>query len=344
SLAASKVYSVGKSGLQYEITTTETNKTIATVKFAEAEQTVESVTAEINAAAEGASGTLYKLSVTSEDGKSFVVSTSQVSKSLVRNVLAKAFGDKAAVTEPKVNEFVSIAVREACDNYLKIRESLVPTIVSVDKVDESTVDLTDYIGGTAIKVELENETTYKDLVERFKDIRFKSDMQNLSWHQYMIVGDDLTVPEDDKTVKSFVYVSVHPDAGYRDFSSDEWSQFINNEKAKINSAASLQTTLSRVTQIDPSIGKEAMYSALLAIILSLIAIVAYIWIRFGTANFGFAAIAALVHDVCIVLGMVTACTYLVGTSIGDALLIQDFKIDLAMIAAFLTIIGYSLND
>lgn len=344
SLAASKVYSVGKSGLQYEITTTETNKTIATVKFAEAGQTVESVTAEINAAAEGASGTLYKLSVTSEDGKSFVVSTSQVSKSLVRNVLAKAFGDKAAVTEPKVNEFVSIAVREAFDNYLKIRESLVPTIVSVDKVDESTVDLTDYIGGTAIKVDLENETTYKDLVERFKDIRFKSDMQNLSWHQYMIVGDDLTVPEDDKTVKSFVYVSVHPDAGYRDFSSDEWSQFINNEKAKINSAASLQTTLSRVTQIDPSIGKEAMYRALMAIILSLIAIVAYIWIRFGNANFGFAAIAALVHDVCIVLGMVTVCTYLAGKGIGDALLIQDFKIDLAMIAAFLTIIGYSLND
>jgi SecD/SecF fusion protein len=66
--------------------------------------------------------------------------------------------------------------------------------------------------------------------------------------------------------------------------------------------------------------------------------------RFGTANFGFAAIAALVHDVCIVLGLVTACSWISTTAIGKMLLIQDFKIDLAMIAAFLTIIGYSLND
>ncbi|MHC5119419.1 MAG: protein translocase subunit SecF, partial [Planctomycetota bacterium] len=79
-------------------------------------------------------------------------------------------------------------------------------------------------------------------------------------------------------------------------------------------------------------------------ILSLIAIVGYIWVRFGTARYGFAAIAALVHDVCITLGLVTACYYVSETSIGKALGIQDFKINLEMIAAFLTIIGYSLND
>jgi len=53
-----------------------------------------------------------------------------------------------------------------------------------------------------------------------------------------------------------------------------------------------------------------------------------------------------VHDVCITLGAVTGC-YLLLTSIpfvANALLLGDFKIDLAMIAAFLTIIGYSLND
>ena len=84
--------------------------------------------------------------------------------------------------------------------------------------------------------------------------------------------------------------------------------------------------------------------ALIAIILSLILIVGYIGFRFGTARFGIAAIAALVHDVCITLGAVAVCTYIAGTAIGDALLIGDFKINLEMIAAFLTIIGYSLND
>jgi len=51
-----------------------------------------------------------------------------------------------------------------------------------------------------------------------------------------------------------------------------------------------------------------------------------------------------VHDVCITLGAVTVCTYIASTTIGEKLLIGDFKINLAMIAAFLTLIGYSLND
>ncbi|MHC4759013.1 MAG: protein translocase subunit SecF, partial [Planctomycetota bacterium] len=84
--------------------------------------------------------------------------------------------------------------------------------------------------------------------------------------------------------------------------------------------------------------------ALIAIVLSLFAIVAYVGFRFGDVRFGLAAIAALVHDVCITLGAVTACTYIAFTKFGETLLIGDFKIDLAMIAAFLTLIGFSLND
>jgi SecD/SecF fusion protein len=92
------------------------------------------------------------------------------------------------------------------------------------------------------------------------------------------------------------------------------------------------------------VGAEQKQRALIAIVLSLFAIVTYIWVRFGNVRYGIAAITALVHDVCITLGAVSACTYIAGTSIGEALLIGDFKINLAMIAAFLTLIGYSLND
>jgi len=106
----------------------------------------------------------------------------------------------------------------------------------------------------------------------------------------------------------------------------------------------LAESLRRVTQIDPSIGNEAKIRALIAIILSLFAIVTYIWIRFGDYRYGFAAILALVHDVSITLGAITVCTYIFDGPIGRALLIGDFKINLAIIAAFLTLIGYSLND
>ena len=84
--------------------------------------------------------------------------------------------------------------------------------------------------------------------------------------------------------------------------------------------------------------------ALAAMFLSLLAVVAYIWLRFGSIRYGLAAIAALVHDVCITLGIVAICGMLVDKGIGGALLLTDFKIDLALVAACLTIVGYSLND
>ena len=84
------------------------------------------------------------------------------------------------------------------------------------------------------------------------------------------------------------------------------------------------------------------YQAFAAMLLSLIGIVLYIWIRFQKVAFGFAAVVALVHDVLITLGAI-AVSFWLAKFLG-VLLIEEFKISLTMIAAFLTIIGYSLND
>jgi SecD/SecF fusion protein len=84
-------------------------------------------------------------------------------------------------------------------------------------------------------------------------------------------------------------------------------------------------------------------SAILAMLASLVAIVAYIWFRFQRITFGLAAVVALVHDVLIVLGMVALASF--ASDQGFTWLgLEEFKINLPMIAAFLTIVGYSLND
>ena len=90
-----------------------------------------------------------------------------------------------------------------------------------------------------------------------------------------------------------------------------------------------------VNSFESSVAKDMQRSAILAMLFSLVAIVAYIWLRFQKATFGLAAVAALVHDVLVVLGLV---------AIWGLLGWGDFKINLPMIAAFLTIVGYSLND
>lgn len=93
-----------------------------------------------------------------------------------------------------------------------------------------------------------------------------------------------------------------------------------------------------------AVASEMKTSAVLAILLSMMAITGYIWFRFQNITFGLAALAALIHDVLIVLGCVALVSWLNGTAIGNLLLVEDFRINLPMIAAFLTIVGYSLND
>ncbi|MEN8127800.1 MAG: protein translocase subunit SecD [Planctomycetota bacterium] len=346
-LSPVKVYEVGDTGRKFEISTTLTNKTTALLAFNAAGNTPETILEMISKASEESGQILSNLNVVPVEGYTFAVSTSRVNASLVEEVLTAAVGEAAVVSDVQVQEVVSNAVRESFEGFLAIRENLGLTVVSEEqiKVDsEEAALLADYLGGVKLTCELEREIEAADLEGRLRDLRFKPDMQDLEWYRHQILKSDLTRPEADEKLAGFIYVSAHPEAGYRDLDTTEWKNFVKNEKEKLTGAATLETSLSRVTQIDPSIGSQAKQRALVAIVLSLIAIVGYIWVRFGTARYGFAAIAALVHDVCITLGIVTACTYVAGTSLGNALGIQDFKINLEMVAAFLTIIGYSLND
>lgn len=99
-----------------------------------------------------------------------------------------------------------------------------------------------------------------------------------------------------------------------------------------------------VTNFAKSVGGEMQQQAMMAMLLSLAAIIVYIWLRFQRVTFGFAAVVALVHDVAVVLGSVALAASISGSGIGDLFAFNDFKINLPMIAAFLTIVGYSLND
>jgi SecD/SecF fusion protein len=350
-LSTASVYSIGESGRQYEISTTETNRLIIDVTLGQAgAKSIDELTGAIRKAQEQFAGTLTNMLVTQNANSAgkVVVSTSQMNKSLVTDVLTAAFPD-ANLSEPKVDEVVNNAILTAFVNQLEIQQDLKPRIVSAQKIAEDVIasypELIDFLGGIKIECEIENAATAGEIAQRFGDLLFKPDMQHLTRYPYQILDTNLSAMTDpNQPVKSFVYVSAEPEAGLRELDEDEWTWFVKNEKEKVLAATQLASSLPRVRQFDPSVGAEQKTRALIAIVLSLFAIVTYIWIRFGDVRYGIAAIAALVHDVCITLGAVAACTYIAGTSIGELLLIGDFKINLAMIAAFLTLIGYSLND
>lgn len=87
--------------------------------------------------------------------------------------------------------------------------------------------------------------------------------------------------------------------------------------------------------ISPRFGDELKSGALQAVIYAIAIIFIYILIRFRNWTFSLGAVAALVHDVVITLGIFTILNDVVSFSL---------LIDQNIIAAFLTIVGYSLND
>ncbi len=96
------------------------------------------------------------------------------------------------------------------------------------------------------------------------------------------------------------------------------------------------------SKVGSKVAGDMKTKAVEALVTSILCIVAYIWIRFQRVVFGLAAVVALVHDVLITLGAI-ALSYWLARALGF-LLIEEFKISLTVLAAFLTIIGYSLND
>ncbi len=350
-IASARVYSVGQqeSRTQYEITTTETNKTTAVVKT-DAQKTPQDIKNKILEVQKKYPGRLGNLFVNADSAAAgqFIITTSQVNISLVSEILTDAFGENCVIAEPSVDEIVNRAIHEAFEGKLLIKENINPSIVSISKIDEAMVDaypeLADYLGGLKILCRFDRPVTVDELHHRLNDLRFKSDMAGIAWYPFDVYPPQFGQADPNQTFSELVYVSIDPEAGFRELSTDEQQAYEQNEQNKILAAGRLATALPRMTQIAPSVGSQAKTQALIAIVLSLIAIVVYIWFRFGTFGFGIASIISLVHDTCITLGAIAACTYIAGTSIGKMLLISDFKIDLTMIAAILTLIGYSLND
>lgn len=84
----------------------------------------------------------------------------------------------------------------------------------------------------------------------------------------------------------------------------------------------------RTEAVGPKVGDELQFQALVAILLSFLVTLLYLWVRFEW-RFGLAAIAATAHDIFITLGI---------------LAILGNEVSLGTVAAFLTIVGYSLND
>jgi SecD/SecF fusion protein len=117
-------------------------------------------------------------------------------------------------------------------------------------------------------------------------------------------------------------------------------------KALVAMQETLATTpiFEEVNNFSGSVAEDMRYLAMLALLASGVATIIYLWFRFTKADFGIAAVVAVFHDVLFTLACLPFAFYLSKTPLGPILGLEDFKLNLTIVAAFMTIIGYSLND
>jgi len=106
------------------------------------------------------------------------------------------------------------------------------------------------------------------------------------------------------------------------------ANFISEIKQKLEQSVGPVFNFRRVESVGPKVSTELLRSGIIAIVLSLAAMLFYIWIRFEW-QFSLGAILALFHDVIITLGFFS---------------FFNLEINLSIVAAVLTIVGYSMND
>ena len=183
--------------------------------------------------------------------------------------------------------------------------SLILIIISIGSIIYKGLNFgVDFKGGTLIELRVENtEIGIGDLRQSF----LKMNLGDVNVKKFGKENDFLIKFEgNDKNKENFV------------------------EDIKIQLSKDIGNNFSfrRVEDVGPKVSGELLKSGLIAIALSLSAMLIYIWIRFEW-QFSLGAIIALVHDVIVTIGFFS---------------ILEFEINLSIVAAVLTIVGYSMND
>jgi len=162
----------------------------------------------------------------------------------------------------------------------------------------------DFKGGTLLEIRIENKNI------QIQDIRSSLNMPELG---------DVNVKQFGKEGDFLIKFEKN---------ANENEKFITNLKNIISKKIGSAVNFRRVESVGPKVSSELLKQGLTAIVLSLAAMLFYIWIRFEW-QFSLGAIIALIHDVIITLGIFC---------------ILSFEINLSIVAAVLTIVGYSMND
>ncbi len=282
-------------------------------------------------------------------GQSFTIVTRETAKDVVVEAIMDTLENDLNI-QPALTFNLLKDPNEGSNPYFAIRESDPKTLgVPMTDTEAASLELQGWEGGVAIVLDdVDPPQAIGVLQGRLKSMRLQPDFEKYGWRESKVFG--LKPTPDNPNLFSRVMVAVrdenHPMFDEQGGIAGTWRQMVAEPEVKLlTEALQRQTSLNQVTQFDREVSGEAKIQAYVALALSWLVIIAYLWFRFGSVRWGAAAVIALVHDATIALGAVALTAVIGGTAIGNLLMIDGtFRIDLSVVAALLTIIGFSVND
>ena len=218
---------------------------------------------------------------------------------------------------------------------------------SLGRPNVSAQPIGDFRNGVAVLIENINPpVSVADATDRVQRMRLQPEWSATAGRKTLVVPLASVDPNDPAKAATALAILVSDPAGnWADIDAESWDRTVASEEWKIVSTAmSQQASLDQVSSFSPVVAQSLWASALVATVLALILMLGYIWIRFGSFRFSAATVVAVSFNVIVCLGFLAISIPLAGTGFGAALYIEEYRIDINVIAGLLTIIGYSLND
>ncbi len=199
------------------------------------------------------------------------------------------------------------------------------------------------MGGVAVVLQdIAPPISLDDAAERIRRLRSQPDFSDVGGRTVDVVGLD-SAPGN--TYSSLAVVVSDPELAGAKISDATWQKnFADREWRLISTALSQPATLEQVSSISPAVAREMAFQAAIAVVVAFMGMLIYIWVRFGSLLYSVATVVGVVFNISVCLGALAMSKWGGETSAGAALLVQDFRIDLNVVAALLIVIGYSLND
>lgn len=242
-----------------------------------------------------------------ERGREFVVNTSEKDMAVVKQHLADAFGDKLSHNSVDFTK---------------------PAVIPAAKDDGQPAMANPYAGGSMATLNFEDAVNHATVQQWINAALERMNVAAASVSFEVSNKDDVEgspTPYNEWTLQTTLL-------------AEKTNSLLANMKQHIDGNPDFPAS----NTIGGAVATNTRFQAIYAIIFSWVGIIVFLWVRFQGVAFGLAAVLALVHDVIVMIGAVAISIY-VAPYLGF-LLVDPVKINLVIIAAILTIVGYSVND